>query len=96
MQARIPFGTLQMIFDGTDEKLTLGSYGSGLAAAFGQNLGLLQNLPEVTKFSLVKLSVGGGFQFDMNLFQSDSPILCDYLGMGAAVKQHYKIDPHQV
>ena len=85
-----------MIFDGTEEKTTLGTYGSGLAAAFSPDWRLLKDLPNVIQFSRVKLSVGGGFQFDMNGFQSDSPILCDYLQMAADVKRHYRIDPKQV
>ena len=52
-----------MVFDASEERLTLGSYGSGLAEAFGQKHGMLQNLPAVTAFNNVKLSVGGRFRF---------------------------------
>lgn len=80
-----------MIFDGKDEQHTLGTYGAGLADALAHKHGMLQDLPDVTTFKAVKLSIGGGFQFDMNLVQTDSPILCDYLRMAAVIKQHYGI-----
>ena len=57
---------------------------------------MLKALPAVTAFRAVKLSIGGGFQFDMNLFQTDTPILCDYIRMAAMVKQHYGLRPDQV
>lgn len=80
-----------MIFDGKDEQHTLGTYGTGLADALAHKHGMLQDLPDVTIFKTVKLSIGGGFQFDMNLFQTDSPILCDYLRMAAVIKHHYGV-----
>ena len=82
-----------MIFDGEDEHHTLGKYGAGLADALAHKHGMLQDLPDVTAFKAVKLSVGGGFQFDMNVFQTDSPILCDYLRMAAVIRQHYGFKP---
>ena len=91
LQAKIPPRELDMIFDGKDEQHTLGTYGAGLADALAHKHGMLQDLPDVTVFKAVKLSIGGGFQFDMNLFQTDSPILCDYLRMAAVIKQHYGI-----
>ena len=40
---QIPMGSLSMVFDApvAEESTVLGSYGSGLQAAFGANLGLL-------------------------------------------------------
>ena len=73
LQANISPGELDMIFDGEDEQPTLGTYGAGLADALSHKHGLLQDLPNVVVFKAVKLSIGGGFQFDMNLFQTDSP-----------------------
>lgn len=93
LQANILAGEMDMIFDGEDEQHTLGTYGAGLADALARKHGMLQDLPDVTVFKAVKLSIGGGFQFDMNLFQTDSPILCDYVRMSAVVKQHYGIKP---
>ena len=93
VQANIAPGELDMIFDGEDEQHTLGTYGVGLADALARKHGMLRDLPNVTEFKAVKLSVGGGFQFDMNLFQTDSPVLCDYLRMAAVIKQHYGIKP---
>ena len=90
-------GKLHMIFDTVaDEDFTPGQYGKGLASAFGQNHGLLRSMPRVTQLQRVKFSIGGGFQFDMNMLQSDTPVLCDYLQMAAAIMQHYKLDPFQV
>ena len=90
-------GTLHMIFDtAADEGYVPGQYGEGLAAAFGHNHGLLRNMPPVTQLQHVKFSVGGGFQFDMNVLQSDTPVLCDYLQMAAHVLKHYKLKPFQV
>lgn len=42
-QMQIPMGSLSMVFDApvAEESTVLGSYGSGLQAAFGANLGLL-------------------------------------------------------
>ncbi len=86
-----------MIFDtAADEGFTPGQYGEGLAAAFGHNHGLLRNMPPVTQLQRVKFSVGGGFQFDMNLLQSDTPVLCDYLQMAAHTLKHYKLSSFQV
>lgn len=85
-----------MVFDGEDEEHTLGTYGAGLADALAHEHGMLRDLPNVTAFAAVKLSIGGGFQFDMNLFQTDSPILCDYVRMGALIKQHYGVNSVQV
>lgn len=90
-------GTLHMIFDTVaDEDYTPGQYGKGLASAFGHNHGLLRNMPRVTQLQRVKFSIGGGFQFDMNMLQGDTPVLCDYLQMAAAIMKHYKLDPFQV
>lgn len=96
-QMQIPIGSLSMLFDApvAEESTVLGSYGSGLQAAFGANLGLLNKLPQVTTFEKVKSSVGGGFQFDMNLVSTDTPVLCDYLNFAAAIKMHYKVEPFQ-
>ncbi|KAL0034942.1 hypothetical protein WJX79_001785 [Trebouxia sp. C0005] len=92
----VPMGTLHMIFDTPgDEGYTPGQYGEGLAAAFGHNHGLLRNMPPVTQLQRVKFSVGGGFQFDMNMLQSDTPVLCDYLQMAAHILKHYKLKPFQ-
>ena len=93
MQANISPKELDVIFDGQDEQHTLGTYGAGLADALARRHGMLQDLPDVTVFKAVKLSIGGGFQFDMNLFQTDSPILCDYLRFAAVIKQHYGVKP---
>lgn len=82
-----------MIFDGENEHHTLGTYGAGLADALARKHGMLQDLPDVTAFEAVKLSLGGGFQFDMNLFQTDSPLLCDYIKMAVVIKEHYGVKP---
>ena len=95
-QAKISPAELDIIFDGDDESHTLGAYGIGLANALGRQHSILKNLPQATVFKAVKLSVGGGFQFDMNLFQTDTPILCDYLRMAALIKHHYGVRPEQV
>lgn len=94
---QIPMGSLSIVLDApiAEEDTILGTYGCGLQAAFGPNLGLLDSLPDVTMFEKVKFSIGGGFQFDTNWFQSDSPVLCDVLQMSAAIKSHYKLDPSQ-
>ena len=91
-------GRLNMVFDALTQDMapTIGQYGSGLAAAFGANHGILTNLPVVTAFEQVKFSVGGGFQFDMNAFQSDTPILCDYLHLADEIKAYYGINTQQV
>jgi hypothetical protein len=90
-------GTLHMIFDtAADEGFTPGQYGEGLAAAFGHNHGLLRNMSSVTQLQRVKFSVGGGFQFDMNMLQTDTPVLCDYLQMAAHVLKHYKLPSFRV
>lgn len=93
----IRMGSLNMVFDApiAEEHTVLGLYGSGLQGAFGAHLGLLDKLPTVTVFDKVKFSVGGGFQFDMNCYVSDTPVLCDYLELAAAIKVHYKLDPSQ-
>ena len=51
-----------MIFDGEDEHHTLGTYGAGLADALARKHGMLQDLPDVTVFKAVELSIGGAFQ----------------------------------
>lgn len=91
-------GKLNMVFDALTRDMapTVGRYGEGLAAAFGPSHGILVNLPRATAFEQVKFSVGGGFQFDMNMFQSDTPILCDYLHMAEEIKAYYGIDSQQV
>lgn len=91
-------GKLNMVFDALTRDMapTVGIYGSGLAEAYGTNHGILDNLPRVTHFEQVKFSVGGGFQFDMNMFQSDTPVLCDYLHMAEEVKAYYGLVPQQV
>ena len=97
LQVSVQMGKLHMIFDTVaDEGYTPGQYGEGLAAAFGQNHGLLRNMPRVTQIQQVKFSIGGGFQFDMNMLQSDTPVLCDYLQMAAAIKSHYQLEIFQV
>ena len=90
-------GSLNTVFDAPaeDKESVLGTYGQGLQAAFGSNLGLLDELPIATTFDKVKFSVGGGFQFDFNLLTEDTPVLCDYLDLAAAIKIHYKLDPAQ-
>ena len=59
-----------MMFDGKDEHHTLGTYGAGLADidALACQHGMLQDVPDVTAFEAVKLSIGGGFQFDIERF----------------------------
>lgn len=57
-----------MIFHGKDKHHTLGPYGAGLADALARQHGMLQDLPDVTAFEAVKLSIGGGFQFDIERF----------------------------
>lgn len=90
-------GMLHMIFDtAADEGFTPGQYGEGLAAAFGHSHVLLRNMPSVTQLQRVKFSVGGGFQFDMNMLQTDTPVLCDYLQMAAHILKHYKLPSFQV
>ena len=74
-----------MIFDTTaDEGYTPGQYGTGLAAAFGHKHGWLHNMPQVTWLQHVKFSIIRGFQLDMDMLQSDTPVLCDYLQIAAA------------
>ena len=96
LQEGISPDDLDMVFDGEDEQHTLGAYGIGLADALSNRHTMLRQLPPVTVFKGVKLSVSGGFQFDMNLFQTDTPILCDYLRMAQLVKQQYGVRPDQV
>ena len=97
LQISVLMGKLHMIFDtAADEGYTPGQYGKGLAAAFGHNHGLLRNMRQVTQLQRVKFSIGGGFQFDMNMLRSDTPVLCDYLQMAAAIRTHYNLPPFQV
>ena len=87
-------GDLQIVADCPYPTKCMGTYGIGLARAFG-SLRFLPELPSVTTFDEVKFSMSVGFPFDIHKYELDKTLDCDFLELTWAVKQHYGIDPEQ-
>ena len=66
---------------------------TGLEDALAHKYGMLQGLPDVKIFIAVKLSVGGGFQFDVNVFhlKENTHLMWLCVRLAAVIKQHYHI-----
>lgn len=87
-------GGLNLIMDCPDPLGCIGSYGHGLAQAFG-TVRYLQDLPRMTSFEEVKWSLPGGFPFDIHFYELDKTLDCNMVELLWGVKQHYGIDPRQ-
>ena len=93
-QNRIQMGNLNIVVDCADLSMCLGTYGIGLANAFG-TLYALPHLPPITIFDQVKFSLSVGFPFDIHKYELDKTLDCSFLELTWAVKQHYGINPSQ-
>lgn len=91
----IPMGKLNIVIDCYEAKEHIGTYGLGLAEAFGP-VRLLHQLPKMTTFEQVKWSLPAGFPFDIHYYEVDKTLDCNMVGLAWAVKLHYGIDPNQV
>ncbi len=90
----IEMGDLNIVADCPYPSKCMGTYGVGLARAFG-TLYFLPQLPPVTLFDKVKFSMSVGFPFDIHKYELDKTLDCNFLELTWAVKQHYGIDPEQ-
>ena len=93
-QNGVQMGDLNIVVDCEDLSKCLGTYGIGLANAFG-TLYALSHLPLITTFDQVKFSLPVGFPFDIHKYELDKTLDCSFLELTWAVKQHYGIDPSQ-
>ena len=94
-QNGVQMGDLNVVVDCEDLSNCLGTYGSGLANAFG-TLHAMPHLPPITTFDQVKFSLPAvGFPFDIHKYELDKTLDCSFLELTWAVKQHYGIDPFQ-
>ena len=87
----IRIGDLQLVID-TYEPKWIGSYGLGLAKAFG-TMYFLHELPQVTTFERVKFSVPGAFPFDLDHYETDKSADCNMMELASGVKKQYGLDP---
>ena len=93
-QNGIQMGKLNIVVDCEDPSKCLGTYGIGLAKAFG-TLYALPHLPPITTFDHVKFSLSVGFPFDIHKYELDKTLDCSFLELTWAVKQHYGLNPSQ-
>lgn len=93
-QNRVRMGDLNIVVDCKDLSKCLGTYGIGLANAFG-SLYSLPHLPPLTTFDQVKFSLSVGFPFDIHKYELDKTLDCSFLELTWAIKQHYGINPSQ-
>ena len=87
----IKMGDLNLVID-CYEPHWIGSYGLGLAKAFG-TMHFLHELPQATTFEQVRFSVAGRFPFDLHYYETDKSADCNMMEMAWGVKQQYQIDP---
>lgn len=93
-QRDIPLGSLNIVVDCHTPDRCMGTYGIGLAKAFG-SLHFLPDLPQLTSFDLVKFSLPGGFPFDIHKYEMDKTLDCNFVELTWSIKQHYGINPRQ-
>lgn len=91
-QAGIRMGELNLVIDCSEPAEWIGSYGLGLAEAFG-TLRFLHQLPQASLFDQVRFSLPGGFPFDIHFYEVDKTFDCNFFELAWGVKQHYGIDP---
>ena len=87
----IKIGDLSLVID-CHEPEWLGSYGMGLAKAFG-TMHFLYELPQATTFERVKFSEPGRFPFDLDKYETDKSADCNMMELAWGVKKQYGIDP---
>lgn len=92
---QISMGALNIVVDCYRPDWCLGTYGIGLARAFGA-LHFLPELPQLTSFDELKFSMPVGFPFDLHKYEMDKTLDCDFVELTWGVKQHYGIDPRQI
>ena len=90
-RAGINIGDLNLVIDCHEPKW-IGSYGMGLAKAFG-SLRFLHELPQATTFERVKFSEPGRFPFDLEKYETDKSADCNMMELAWGVKKQYGIDP---
>ena len=90
-RAGIKIGDLNLVID-CYEPNWIGSYGLGLAKAFG-TMHFLNELPQATTFERVKFSEPGRFPFDLNYYETDKSADCNMIELAWGVKKQYGIDP---
>ena len=93
-QNGIQMGDLNIVVDCEELSKCLGTYGIGLASAFG-TLYALPHLPPITTFDQVKFSLSVGFPFDIHKYELDKALDCSFLELTWAVKQYYGFNPSQ-
>ena len=89
--AGIEFGHLNLVID-CYEPHWIGSYGLGLAKAFG-TMHFLHELPQATTFEHVKFSEPMWFPFDLNYYETLKTADINMMELAFGVKKHYGIDP---
>ena len=90
-RAGIRFGNLNLVID-CYEPGWIGSYGLGLAKAFG-TMQFLNELPQVTTFEHIKFSEPMGFPFDLNYYETYKSEDVNMMELAWGVKKQYGIDP---
>ena len=90
-RAGIKIGDLSLVID-CHEPEWIGSYGIGLAKAFG-NMRFLHELPQATTFERVKFSEPGRFPFDIDKYETDKSADCNMMELAWGVKKQLGIDP---
>ena len=93
-QKGIKIGDLNLIIDCSEPPEWIGSYGLGLARAFG-NFRFLHELPTATTFDEVRFSLPGTFPFDLHFYEVDKGFDCNMFELAWGVKQRVLIDPPQ-
>lgn len=87
----IKIGDLNLVID-CYEPDWIGSYGLGLAKAFG-TVHFLHELPQATVFEHVKFSEPMGFPFDLNYYETYKTADVHMMELAWGVKKQYGIDP---
>lgn len=93
-QTGIKMGELNLIIDCSESYDWIGPYGLGLAEAFG-TLTFMQDLPKVSTFDKIRFSLPGGFPFDINYYETDKSLDCNFVELAWGVKHRYGIDSSQ-
>lgn len=87
----IKIGDLNLVIDCHDPHW-IGTYGLGLAKAFG-TMHFLNELPQATTFERVKFSEPGQFPFHLSQYETDKIADCNMIELAWGVKKQYGIDP---
>ena len=87
----IKIGNLNLVID-CDEPAWIGSYGLGLAKAFG-TMHFLNELSQATTFESVKFSEPMWFPFDLECYEAYKTADIDMMELAWGVKKQYGLDP---